>query len=156
MDLQQWKEVFHPRHPCLQLPVGSCVKLAVQIAFPIYYIWLQAVRQVEQQLVLESLIKFMNIIEGRGVDQESLDGPKTWSLQDLEGFFQVRNSCLLGYCPKCMILWLKVVCRPVMLCMQNRALMCVSGRASLMDCLILHEYLCACQTSILETCLNAS
>ncbi len=50
---------------------------------------LQAVRQVEQQLVLESLIKFMNTIDGRGMDQESLDAAKTWSLHDLEAFFQV-------------------------------------------------------------------
>ena len=50
---------------------------------------LQAVRQVEQQIVLESLVRFMNIIDGRPTDQASLDSAKTWSLHDLEGFFQV-------------------------------------------------------------------
>ena len=52
----------------------------------------QAVRDVEQQLVLESLVKFMNIIDGLTTDQAALNATKTWSLQDLEAFFQVSPA----------------------------------------------------------------
>lgn len=75
----------------------------------------QAVRQVEQQLVLESLVKFMNIIDGLTTDQAALDATKTWSLHDLEAFFQARqtlqhpvqlataNHMLVSICSACLL-----------------------------------------------------
>ncbi|KAK9868761.1 hypothetical protein WJX84_009448 [Apatococcus fuscideae] len=45
------------------------------------------VRKIEQQMCLESLARFVNIIDGGGCDQASLDVIKQWPLRNLEDFY---------------------------------------------------------------------
>lgn len=73
---------------------------------------MQAVRHVEQQLVLESLVKFMNIIDGLTTDQAALDATKTWSLQDLEAFFQVGPALEVPTASQRIVNCMRIVCTP--------------------------------------------
>lgn len=52
---------------------------------------LQGVREIEQQICLESLARFVNSIDGIGTDQEALTVIKQWPLQNLEAFHLVST-----------------------------------------------------------------
>ena len=46
----------------------------------------QGVREIEQQICLESLARFVNSIDSIGTEHEALDVIKQWPLRDLEAF----------------------------------------------------------------------
>ena len=57
---------------------------------------MQDVRQIEKELCLESLARFVNAVDGHSSDQASLNGIKQWLLKDLEAFHLVSGTVLAG------------------------------------------------------------
>lgn len=74
---------FSPSSVALQLAkLGDCRRKSMAV---------QGVREIEQQMCLESLARFVNSIDGLGTDQEALKVIKQWPLRNLEAFHLVST-----------------------------------------------------------------